>query len=244
MNGAKLFWADLNHCYHLPPSPSSPHPEDPRRISDCLWELCGEEKVSARASPILPLLLAQRAASAPSTSALPRHQLTLFPALCRATLWPAPTEPPNYPVIYLFVRGFKWPLVSHRRRIGEVRRSGGNGSFIANVPSLSWTEKRKEIKSQNFVVAERLAEAACLAALRSAAACVSGIVLEAGVQKQQGAEDKQAVRDSLNTATVASAVEGCEDPCSNRPITPPHPPPVPAGAGIWPPHASPRHTSD
>lgn len=60
MNGAKLFWADLNHCYHLPPSPSSPHPEDPCRISDCLWELCGEEKVSARASPILPPLLAQR----------------------------------------------------------------------------------------------------------------------------------------------------------------------------------------
>lgn len=44
------------------------------------------------------------------------------------------------------------------------------------------------------------------------------------MQKQQGAEDKQAVRDSLNTATVASAVEGCEDPCSNRPINlpPPH----------------------
>lgn len=66
-----------------------------------------------------------------------------------------------------------------------------------------------------------MAEPACLAALRSAAACVSGIVLEAGVQKQQGAEDKQAIRDSLNTATVASTVEGCEDLCSNRAINPP-----------------------
>lgn len=60
-----------------------------------------------------------------------------------------------------------------------------------------------------------------LAALRSAAACVSGIVLEGGVHKQQGAEDKQAIRDSLNTATVASTVEGCEDPRSNRAINPP-----------------------
>lgn len=64
-------------------------------------------------------------------------------------------------------------------------------------------------------------EPACLAALQSAAACVSGIVLEAGVQKQQGAEDKQAIRDSLNKATVASTVEGCEDPRSNRAINPP-----------------------
>jgi len=86
-----------------------------------------------------------------------------------------------------------------------------------------------------------LAERACLAALRSAAACVSGIVLEAGVQKQQGAEDKQAIRDSLNTATVASAVEGCEDPRSNRGDKPP---PVPAGAGICQPHAAPRHATD
>ncbi|KAK2921700.1 hypothetical protein Q8A73_001185 [Channa argus] len=66
-----------------------------------------------------------------------------------------------------------------------------------------------------------LAEPACLAALRSAAACVSGIVLEGRVQKQQGAEDKQAIRDSLNTATVASTVEGCEDPRSNQAINPP-----------------------
>lgn len=42
------------------------------------------------------------------------------------------------------------------------------------------------------------------------------------MQKQQGAEDKQAIRDSLNTATEASAAEGCEDPRSNQPInTPP-----------------------
>lgn len=82
--------------------------------------------------------------------------------------------------------------------------------------------KREEIKNDNFVLYNGLAEPACLAALRSAAACVSGIVLEAGVQKQQGAEDKQAIRDSLNTATEASAAEGCEDPRSNRPInTPP-----------------------
>lgn len=101
-------------------------------------------------------------------------------------------------------------------------------------------EKRKEIKRSNFVLAQRLAGPACLAALRSAAACVSGIVLEAGVQKQQGAEDKQAVRDSLNTATVASTVEGCEDLWSKRPINPP----VPAGAGIWPPHAPPAISSN
>lgn len=90
------------------------------------------------------------------------------------------------------------------------------------MPSLSWMEETKEIKTNNFVLSKRLAEPACLAALWSAAACVSGIVLEAGVQKQQGAEDKQAVRDSLNTATVASTVEGCEDLCSNRPINPPY----------------------
>lgn len=90
------------------------------------------------------------------------------------------------------------------------------------MPSLSWMEETKEIKTNNFVLSQRLAEPVCLAALRSAAACVSGIVLEAGVQKQQGAEDKQAVRDSLNTATVARTVEGCEDLCSNRPINPPY----------------------
>lgn len=82
-------------------------------------------------------------------------------------------------------------------------------------------EKKEEIKNDNFVLYNSLAEPACLAALRSAAACVSGIVLEAGVQKQQGAEDKQAIRDSLNTAMVASTVEGCEDLCSNRVINPP-----------------------
>lgn len=81
--------------------------------------------------------------------------------------------------------------------------------------------KKEEIKNDNFVLYNSLAEPACLAALRTAAACVSGIVLEGGVQKQQGAEDKQAIRDSLNTATVASTVEGCEDPRSNRAINPP-----------------------
>lgn len=81
--------------------------------------------------------------------------------------------------------------------------------------------KREEIKNDNFVLYNSLAQPACLAALWSAAACVSGIVLEGGVQKQQGAEDKQAIRDSLNTATLASTVEGCEDPRSNRAINPP-----------------------
>lgn len=81
--------------------------------------------------------------------------------------------------------------------------------------------KREGIKNDNFVLYNSLAQPACLAALWSAAACVSGIVLEGGVQKQQGAEDKQAIRDSLNTATLASTVEGCEDPRSNRAINPP-----------------------
>lgn len=53
----------------------------------------------------------------------------------------------------MFVRGFKWALVSQRRHIGEVRHSIRNGSFTANMPSLSWTEKTKGIKSENFVVA-------------------------------------------------------------------------------------------
>lgn len=98
--------------------------------------------------------------------------------------------------------------------------------------------KREEIKNDNFVLFNSLAEPACLAALRSAAACVSGIVLEAGVQKQQGAEDKQAIRDSLNTVTVASTVEGSEDLCSNWALNPP----IPAGPGICRPHAARRTT--
>lgn len=81
--------------------------------------------------------------------------------------------------------------------------------------------KKEEIKNDNFVLYNSLARPFGLAALRSAAACVSGIVLEGGEQKQQGAEDKQAIRDSLNTATVASTVEGCEDPRSNRAINTP-----------------------
>lgn len=102
--------------------------------------------------------------------------------------------------------------------------------------------KREEIKNDNFVLYNSLAQPACLAALWSAAACVSGIVLEGGVQKQQGAEDKQAIRDSLNTATLASTVEGCEDPRSNRAINPP--------CTSWSRHLSaarrttPRHATD
>ncbi|KAG7511656.1 hypothetical protein JOB18_006520 [Solea senegalensis] len=83
-------------------------------------------------------------------------------------------------------------------------------------------KKGEEIKNDNFVLYNSLAEPGCLAALWTAAACVSGIVLEGGAQKQQGAEDKQAIRDSLNTATVASTVEGCEDPRSNQAINPPY----------------------
>lgn len=83
------------------------------------------------------------------------------------------------------------------------------------------TPEKKREKNDNFVLYNSLAQPFCLAALRSAAACVSGIVLEGGEQKQQGAEDKQAIRDSLNTATVASTVEGYEDPRSNRAINPP-----------------------
>lgn len=103
------------------------------------------------------------------------------------------------------------------------------------------TPEKKREKNDNFVLYNSLAQPFCLAALRSAAACVSGIVLEGGEQKQQGAEDKQAIRDSLNTATVASTVEGYEDPRSNRAINPPL---VPAGAGICQPHAAPRHAAD
>ena len=40
----------------------------------------------------------------------------------------------------------------------------------------------------------------------SVAACVSRIVLEEKMQKQQGAEDKQAIRDSLKRALVANIV--------------------------------------
>lgn len=45
-------------------------------------------------------------------------------------------------------------------------------------------------------------------ALASVAACVSGIVLERKMPKQQGAGDKQAIRDSLKKAMVANIVEG------------------------------------
>lgn len=45
-------------------------------------------------------------------------------------------------------------------------------------------------------------------ALASVAACVSGIVLEGKMPKQQGAGDKQAIRDSLKKAMVANIVEG------------------------------------
>lgn len=117
-------------------------------------------------------------------------------------------------------------------RVAILARSGTaseKAALLQNNPSPLLDEhprrkkdkKKGEIKNDNFVLYNSLAEPACLAALRSAAACVSGIVLEAGVQKQQGAEDKQAIRDSLNTATVASTVEGCEDPRSNRAINPP-----------------------
>lgn len=44
-------------------------------------------------------------------------------------------------------------------------------------------------------------------ALASVAACVSWIVLERKMPKQQGAGDKQALRDSLKKATVANIVE-------------------------------------
>lgn len=44
-------------------------------------------------------------------------------------------------------------------------------------------------------------------ALASVAACVSGIVLEGKMPKQQGARDKQAIRDSLKKAMVANIVE-------------------------------------
>lgn len=161
------------------------------------------------------------------------HNVTPFTTKCWTALSdePAPrtTKRPNYRAIYVFVRGFKWALVSRGSHIGEVRHSIWKGSFITEqaIPLLDehprrkkW-QKKEEIKNDNFVLYNSLAEPACLAALRSAAACVSGIVLEAGVQKQQGAEDKQAIRDSLNTATVASTVEGCEDPRSNRAINPP-----------------------
>lgn len=46
----------------------------------------------------------------------------------------------------------------------------------------------------------------------SVAACVSRIVLEEKMQKQQGAEDKQAIRDSLKQALVASIVESVKTP--------------------------------
>lgn len=161
------------------------------------------------------------------------HNVTPFTTKCWTAFSdePAPrtTKRPNYRAIYVFVRGFKWALVSRGSHIGEVRHSIWKGSFITEQPiplsdehprRKKW-QKKEEIKNDNFVLYNSLAEPACLAALRSAAACVSGIVLEGGVQKQQGAEDKQAIRDSLNTATVASTVEGCEDPRSNRAINPP-----------------------
>lgn len=46
----------------------------------------------------------------------------------------------------------------------------------------------------------------------SVAACVSGIVLEEKMQKQQGAEDKQAIRDSLKQVLVANTVECVKTP--------------------------------
>lgn len=59
---------------------------------------------------------------------------------------PPPTKPANYRVIYLFVRGFKWALVSQSSHIGEVRRSIWNGSFIAKhaIPLLDGGNKRNK----------------------------------------------------------------------------------------------------
>lgn len=111
---------------------------------------------------------------------------------------------------------------------GQAQRLIRRLYYRASRRSLRWRprkagkrQKEQGKKFDNFVLYNSLAEDGALAALRTTAACVSGIVLEGGAQKQQGAEDKQAIRDSLNTATLASTVEGCEDLRSNRAINPP-----------------------
>lgn len=65
--------------------------------------------------------------SAPLVTAMCCCNVTPFTTKCWTALSdePAPrtTKRPNYRAIYVFVRGFKWALVSRGRHIGEVRRS-------------------------------------------------------------------------------------------------------------------------
>lgn len=66
------------------------------------------------------------------------------------------------------------------------------------------------------VLYNNLAQISTHIAPASVAACVSRIVLEEKMQKQQGAEDKQAIRDSLKQALVANIVECVKAPDPTR----------------------------
>lgn len=66
------------------------------------------------------------------------------------------------------------------------------------------------------VLYNNLAQMSTHIAPASVAACVSRIVLEEKMQKQQGAEDKQAIRDSLKQALVANIVECVKTPAPTR----------------------------
>lgn len=105
-----------------------------------------------------------------------------------------------------------------------------------------------EIKNDNFVLYNSLAE--------RRPGCVSGSVL----QEQQGAEDKQAIRDSLNGGDGGQrgggggggGCGGGARTCgSNRGDKPPHPTPTPAthqleraSVGRTPQHAAPPISSN
>lgn len=78
--------------------------------------------------------------------------VTPFTTKCPTALSdePAPrtTKRPNYRAIYVFVRGFKWALVSQGSHIGEVRHSIWKGSFITEqpIPLLDECPRKKMTK--------------------------------------------------------------------------------------------------
>jgi len=70
--------------------------------------------------------------------------------------------------------------------------------------------------TEERVLYNNLAQTSIHISPASVAACVSRIVLEEKMQKQQGAEDKQAIRDSLKQALVANIVECVKTPDPTR----------------------------
>lgn len=168
----------------------------------------------------------------------------LFTAECLKTLskksLPPPTKAANYRVIYLFVRGFKWALVSQSSHIGEVRRSIWNGSFIAKhaIPLLDGGNKRN--KNEQLCSFQAFGWA-CLSgcSVERSSMCFrdcpgSGSAETAGSRRQTGSSWLIKHSDSgQHSGGVWGPV-----------FQPADKPPVPAGAGICPPHATPAISSN